>query len=443
MSDSDIPPDDFSATTPNIKVPKKDVPNYDNSPSSDWEKTNYNYSSKDLQQDEWNKTAYNAPKPPSNPYPAQPPAKDGEWGMTQANINLPGNQSNQSNQYDNPIYDDYSGKPRSGYGETSVNINLPRNEEPKYQDPKAEEPKYQEPPKKEAAEEKKDEKKKSGIPGWLWATAGLLGMFLFATAVLVGVYFFFLGKTGFEVVVKNVPTGSDVMVDSSFWGVTDSEGNIRLKTLRAGQAKKIEIRNQSYKCDPIEIKLEEAVNGATLQRTAGCTSTGGNVKQTNNPPELPKECLVINDFETSRRCAYTKLDELERDEKNGKMFTVDQLLFAMNLYLINFDVKKWDIKPIDMKFVERAAGFIKKLPPGTVIEIGGHTDSDGTDEDNQKLSENRANSVKDALINNFGVNPSMLKSQGYGEKRPKDGNGNRTPQEKFRNRRIEYTVLSK
>lgn len=445
MSNSDIPPDDFSATTPNIKVPKRDEPSSNKPSSSDWEKTNYNYSAKDLQSDEWSKPPSNTPKPPPNKLPA----KDADWGMTQANINLPGNQSNQSNQYDNPIYDDFSEK-RSGYGETSVGIKLPRNEEPRYEEPKRQEAKYQEPPKKETAEEKKEEKKKGGIPGWLWATAGLLGMFLFATVVLLGVYFFFLGKTGFEVVLKGVPVRSDVLVDGSFWGVTDSDGTIRLKTLKAGQTKKIEIKNPAYKCEEIVIPVEKAKDGIDpIQENARCTNTGPTPTPSPGPspgptPDIDRKCLEITfgDFETSRKCAYTKLDELEKDEKNGKMYTVDQLLFAMNLYIVNFDKKKWDIKPIDMRFVDRASGFIKKLPAGTIIEVGGHTDSDGTDQDNQVLSENRAKSVMTALLQ-FGVNPAMLKMQGYGEKRPKPGNTNSNDTEKFRNRRIEYTVLAK
>src|SRR5688572_22930740 len=110
-----MPPDDFSATTPNIKVPKKDSPDVGGGPANDWEKTNYNYSPKDLGKEDWNKTAYNAPKAPQSQPPdfdktnfgAHPPGKDADWGATQANINLPGNRSNQ---YDSPVYDDYGSK---------------------------------------------------------------------------------------------------------------------------------------------------------------------------------------------------------------------------------------------------------------------------------------------------------------------------------------------
>lgn len=434
-----LPPDDFSATTPNIKLPKNDSSDSGKSSPSDWEKTNYNYSPKDLQKEDWNKTAYNIPKatPPKQDfdktnYSGKSSAKDADWGMTQANINLPGNQSSS---YNTSSFDDYRESRASDYGRSESSSNVSRSENVQYQ-----EPKYQEPLRKEISEEKKEEKKK-GVPGWLWASAGLLGMFLFAALVLVGVYFFFLGKTGFEVVVQNVPPGSDLYINGAAWGYSESDGTNVLKTLRAGQEGVIEIKNPSWKCEPIKIAMTDAKDGAVLKPTARCENTG------KTPPpnglekqEVPKQCLEIKagDFETSRRCANTELDKLE---KKGN-WTVDELLYAMNLYIVNFARGDDKIRNEDMSFIVRAAGFIKKLPPTTVIEVGGHTDTDGTDATNQPLSERRANSVRNGLIN-IGVNPAMLKPQGYGSKRPKPGNTNANDDEKFRNRRIEYTVLSK
>jgi len=456
VSDSNIPPDDFSATTPNIKVPKKDSPNTGNAPSSDWEKTNYNYSAKDLGKEDWNKTAFNAPKSPQaltpdfdkTNYAAQPPAKDGEWGMTQANINLP---SNRADQYDTPGYDDFGSK-QGDFDKTSVGINLPRNEEPKYQETKQQQPTYQDPKfqetsKKETAAETKAETKKGGVPGWLWASTGLFGMFLFAMVVLLGVYFFFLSKSDFEAIITNVPAGSDVFVNGSSWGITDSTGSVRLTTLRAGETKRIEIKNPLWTCREITIEGNKTLEYLKdpYKDTASCESTG--VKQPEGPttqlPEVPKECLDIKkgEYEKAAKCAYDELDKLENADKNGKKYTVEQVLAAMNLYIINFASNRYDINAKDMKFVERASTFIKKLPSTTVIEIGGHTDNAGTDAKNQPLSENRAKAVRDALVLKFGVVPTTLQTKGYGSKMPRESND--TPDGMFRNRRIEYKVLSK
>jgi outer membrane protein OmpA-like peptidoglycan-associated protein len=73
------------------------------------------------------------------------------------------------------------------------------------------------------------------------------------------------------------------------------------------------------------------------------------------------------------------------------------------------------------------------------IEIGGHTDSKGTKEYNQRLSENRAKSVVNYLINN-GINEKRLKYKGYGESTPIDDNN--TESGRINNRRVEFKILS-
>lgn len=76
--------------------------------------------------------------------------------------------------------------------------------------------------------------------------------------------------------------------------------------------------------------------------------------------------------------------------------------------------------------------------PGLIIEVGGHTDSEGSTVSNQRLSERRANSVRDYLINT-GVDFSRIQSTGYGESRPIATND--TSQGRARNRRIEFSIV--
>ncbi len=75
--------------------------------------------------------------------------------------------------------------------------------------------------------------------------------------------------------------------------------------------------------------------------------------------------------------------------------------------------------------------------PGMVIEVAGHTDSDGSDANNTTLSQRRAGSVADYLIRN-GIEPGRIVTVGYGESRPIVAND--TPHNKSRNRRIEFAV---
>ena len=84
--------------------------------------------------------------------------------------------------------------------------------------------------------------------------------------------------------------------------------------------------------------------------------------------------------------------------------------------------------------------------PTMVIEIGGHTDNLGTDEYNQRLSEARAQSVVDYLVEN-GIDKSRLVAKGYGEALPvapnQNTDGSDNPEGREKNRRTEFKVLSK
>ena len=73
--------------------------------------------------------------------------------------------------------------------------------------------------------------------------------------------------------------------------------------------------------------------------------------------------------------------------------------------------------------------------PLIIVEISGHTDSDGSDSYNQQLSQDRANSVKQWLVDN-GIGGDRIETVGYGEDRPIAPND--SPENKLKNRRIEF-----
>jgi OOP family OmpA-OmpF porin len=79
-----------------------------------------------------------------------------------------------------------------------------------------------------------------------------------------------------------------------------------------------------------------------------------------------------------------------------------------------------------------------KQYPSTTTVVEGHTDSVGPDAYNQKLSERRANAVKQVLTNQYGVQSSRVQSVGYGESRPVADNA--TEAGRAVNRRVEAKV---
>ena len=72
------------------------------------------------------------------------------------------------------------------------------------------------------------------------------------------------------------------------------------------------------------------------------------------------------------------------------------------------------------------------------VEIGGHTDSQGREEMNLNLSQQRADAVRSALVDR-GVEPAALKAVGYGETQPIEDNGSEEGREA--NRRIAFRLI--
>ncbi|WP_136795482.1 OmpA family protein [Desulfosediminicola ganghwensis] len=101
-----------------------------------------------------------------------------------------------------------------------------------------------------------------------------------------------------------------------------------------------------------------------------------------------------------------------------------------------FDFDKYDIKPEYFSVLDDTKRIFD-LNPGLKLTVEGHTDSIGAETYNQGLSERRANSVMNYLIQNVGIDPASLDSVGYGETQPAYPND--TAEGRARNRRAQFT----
>ena len=104
---------------------------------------------------------------------------------------------------------------------------------------------------------------------------------------------------------------------------------------------------------------------------------------------------------------------------------------------IRFATGEATIEEISHGLLDRLA-YTAQACPSARVEISGHTDSDGSDEANQLLSERRAQAVRDYLVAS-GVPVARLDAAGYGETRPIAGND--TDEGKALNRRIEFKII--
>ena len=102
---------------------------------------------------------------------------------------------------------------------------------------------------------------------------------------------------------------------------------------------------------------------------------------------------------------------------------------------ILFDTGSANIKPESMGIIRQIYQVLQQ--DGTInLKIVGHTDSDGSDENNMALSKKRAASVKNALVSVYGVDTNRLTVDGKGESEPVADNN--SPDGKAQNRRVEF-----
>jgi outer membrane protein OmpA-like peptidoglycan-associated protein len=108
----------------------------------------------------------------------------------------------------------------------------------------------------------------------------------------------------------------------------------------------------------------------------------------------------------------------------------------VNMSDVLFDTGSYTLKPGAREKLAKISGIVL-AHPGLNLQIEGHTDSVGTDEFNQQLSERRADTVRDFLAEQ-GVSPSSITAKGFGKTQPVASND--TADGRQRNRRVELVV---
>ena len=116
-----------------------------------------------------------------------------------------------------------------------------------------------------------------------------------------------------------------------------------------------------------------------------------------------------------------------RDTARGLIVSMSDVLF---------DTGKYSLKPGAREKLAKVAGILLAYP-GLNIEVGGYTDNVGGDAMNQTLSENRAGSVRDYLVQQ-GVAANAVSAKGFGETLPVASNDNSAGRQQ--NRRVELLV---
>ncbi len=106
---------------------------------------------------------------------------------------------------------------------------------------------------------------------------------------------------------------------------------------------------------------------------------------------------------------------------------------------VEFDTASYSLRQSSIRLLnELGRALSDSRLSDLIVFVNGHTDSDGSDEYNLRLSYNRAESVKQFLVSNFGISPRRLLVRGYGEGMPLEPNT--TAANKQTNRRVEIVA---
>ena len=191
------------------------------------------------------------------------------------------------------------------------------------------------------------------------------------------------------------------------------------------------LQNNDISKFAFNVPIEPHYLAATLARPEGAVSVSLYVAKENGAafPDTKDRVAVL-------------LDVVEEKPMEEKMVTVDATKMAKDiattgrvaLYGLYFDTDKADLKPESAPSLAEI-GKLLTSQPGLKVYIVGHTDNAGGFDYNMSLSQRRAKSVVDSLVQSYGIAPDRLKPAGAGMIAPVASNDEEAGRSK--NRRVE------
>jgi outer membrane protein OmpA-like peptidoglycan-associated protein len=122
--------------------------------------------------------------------------------------------------------------------------------------------------------------------------------------------------------------------------------------------------------------------------------------------------------------------------------TAQEVKIELNADVL-FDFDKYNLKPEATESLKKVGQVVQGYPNAPLL-IEGHTDGVGTHAHNIKLSDDRAASVKNWLVQTAGVQGNRITTRGWGETKPiapnKNPDGSDNPAGRQKNRRVELTL---
>lgn len=198
--------------------------------------------------------------------------------------------------------------------------------------------------------------------------------------------------------------------------------------------------------DAVDIDTREPIKGAVIQAALGGgeTARDGTFRIEDLPAGLVTAQASHPDYEPDMEIADLQVGDtgevhFEMKRRKAETDTLGETLDATGRVVIPgiyFDTDKATLRPDSASALEALLGVLTARPELRFV-VEGHTDSEGDNAYNQKLSENRARAVVQWLVEN-GIEAARLMAAGYGEDRPVAENATETGRQL--NRRVEVAL---
>jgi len=208
------------------------------------------------------------------------------------------------------------------------------------------------------------------------------------------------------------------------------------ETLRRQEADQARAQAESEKADAERMKQQAdqaAQAAAQQQQQAEAASAAARAQQQAAEAEAEKARQATAQAEQDKAAMRAQL----LAQLNAVLQTQDTARgLIVNMSDVLFDTGSSTLRPAAREKLAKISGIVL-AHPGLSLQIEGHTDSVGSDQMNQQLSERRADSVRDFLIAQ-GVAGSSVTAKGFGKTQPVASND--TAEGRQKNRRVELVV---
>lgn len=263
------------------------------------------------------------------------------------------------------------------------------------------------------------------------------------------------GKVGKKTVAQNSREAAQIAEDARLITVRRIEEERLAAERMASEKREADAKAQATQAETEKTAAErakaeaETAKAAAERAKAEAESAAAQAGKEKSEAEAARAAALAQQQAAEAEAMKAKQSAAQAEQEKAQLR--DQLKQQLNLILetretarglivnmsdVLFDTGKYTLKPGAREKLAKISGIII-AHPGLRLEVEGHTDSVGSDEMNQRLSEQRASTVRDYLVTQ-GVKSDAVVSRGFGKARPVASNDN--PSGRQMNRRVELVV---